>query len=342
MLRVGLVGAGAVAKSHLAALRCLKDLQVVAIYDPIRERAAYLAQPWGAAVCDTYEEVIERSEAVWVCTPPGERRAAAVAAAGAHRHVLLDKPIATTLDDARTIVAAADKCRGRCMMCFSQRFGWWGQKMKELVESGNLGEVISIWSHGLQPDPSHQSWRHDPRFACGFTVESLCHNIDQIRWIAGPITGVYGAVSRTLQELPAFDNTMSAVLHLQRGGNALLHSSWASALHSTFGGIIGTHGTLLTHHAGLRLRTLGMEADRVIEVPPPPEPLPPEPPFPHPGSLTWDLRAPDRYFVECIRDERRPELTMRDGLAALEVSLAILKSSAEQQRVDVEPIPLSA
>src|SRR5579871_3799168 len=265
MLRVGFVGAGAVAKSHLAALRCLKELQVVAIYDPFRERAAYLAQSWGAAVCDTYDEVIERSEAVWVCTPPGERRAPAVAAATAQRHLLLDKPIAATLEDARAIVAAADACCGRCMICFNQRFGWLGRTMKALVESGDLGEVISIWSHGLQPDPSHQSWRHDPRFACGFTVESLCHPIDQIRWIAGPITGVYAAVSRTLPDLPTFDNTTSAVLHLQCGGAGLLHSSWASAIHSSQSGIIGTRGTLVTHPGGLRLRTLDMEADRIIE-----------------------------------------------------------------------------
>jgi predicted dehydrogenase len=323
-------------------LRCLDDVRVVAIHDPVSERAAYLARPWDAAVCQTVDEVIERAEAIWVCTPPSQRRAPAVAAARAHRHVLLDKPIATTLEDARAIVAAVDACRGKCMMCFSQRFAWRSRQMKERVKSGDLGEVISIWSHGLQPDPSHQSWRHDPRFACGFTIESMCHSIDLFRWIAGPLTGVYGAVSRTLPELPAFDNTMSALLHLQGGGTGLLHASWASTLHSSHSGIIGTRGTLVSSGDGLRLKTAGMDSDRIIEAPPPPEPLPPEPPFPHPGSLTWDLRAPDRYFVECIRDDRPPEITMRDGLAALEVSLAILKSSAEQQRVAVEPIPLGA
>jgi predicted dehydrogenase len=53
--------------------------------------------------------------------------------------------------------------------------------MKEIVDSGELGEVISIWSHDVQPDPSHESWRRDPRFACGFTIESMRHPIDLFR-----------------------------------------------------------------------------------------------------------------------------------------------------------------
>ena len=342
MLKIGVIGAGAVAKSHLSGLRCLDDVRVVAIYDPLKDRAEYLARAWGASVCDTYDEVIDRAEAIWVCTPPSMRRAPAVAAARAHRHVILDKPIATTMEDAQAIVAAADACRGKCMMCFNMRFGWSGQKMKELVDSGELGHVLSIWSHTILPDPSHQSWRHDPQFACGFTIESMCHNIDQFRWIAGPITGVFASVSRSMPDLPAFDNTTTAMLNLQCGGTGLLHSSWASTIHSSYGGIIGTGGTVLPDRAGLRLRTTGMDADRIIGAPPGHEPLPPEPPFPHPGSLTWDLRAPDHYFVECIRDDRRPEITMRDGLAALEITLALLKSSAERQLVPVEPIALGA
>jgi predicted dehydrogenase len=122
MLRVGMIVAGSVAKSHLAALRCLDEARLAAIYDPIKERAAYLARPWGAAVCDSPDEVIDRTEAVWVCTPTGERRGPAVAAARADRHLLLDKPIAATLEEARAIVEATDAGNGKCMVCFSMRF----------------------------------------------------------------------------------------------------------------------------------------------------------------------------------------------------------------------------
>jgi GFO/IDH/MocA C-terminal domain len=123
---------------------------------------------------------------------------------------VMDKPIATTQADAVAIVEAVDRSGILAIVNFSQRFGWLGQRMKTLVDTGALGEVISFWSHSLLPDPSHESWRHDPRFACGFTIESLCHNIDQMRWLAGPITAVGGRVAQTLAELPACDNTMAA------------------------------------------------------------------------------------------------------------------------------------
>ena len=56
-MKVGFIGAGAVAKSHIAALRCLEDVRVAAVHDPVRQRAAYLARPWGA--CAPVEEVTD-------------------------------------------------------------------------------------------------------------------------------------------------------------------------------------------------------------------------------------------------------------------------------------------
>jgi predicted dehydrogenase len=202
--------------------------------------------------------------------------------------------------------------------------------------------VISVWGHSILPDPSHESWRHDPRFACGFTIESLCHNIDQIRWLAGPITAVVGRVARTLPELPAFDNTMAALLTLQGGGTGVLHASWASTLGSGPSGIIGTRGTVLSSGRGLRFRTVDMAEEQLLE---PEEALPPmEPwaPHPHRGSLRWDFRVADRCYVDSIREGRPPPATVRDGQAALAVSLAILRSSERAQIVPVDPIPVGA
>src|SRR5207249_9461662 len=164
----------------------------------------------GRHMCQARAE--ESSGAIGVGSPATARREHVVGVAKAGRPLVMDKPLATTQSDAAAIVDAVERSGVLAIVNFSQRFGWLGQRMKALVDSGALGEVISLWSHSILPDPSHESWRHDPRFACGFTIESLCHNIDQIRWLAGPITAVVGRVARTLPELPAFDNTMAALL----------------------------------------------------------------------------------------------------------------------------------
>jgi predicted dehydrogenase len=342
MLKVGIIGAGAVAKSHLLALREIDGVQITALCDPMKERAEALGSPFGALAFAEYGPVIERADAVWICTPPSTRREQAVAVAQAGRPMVMDKPLATTAADAAAIVEAVDRSGVLAIVNFSQRFGWPGRRMKALVESGALGEVISFWSHSILPDPSHESWRHDPRFACGFTIESLSHNIDQVRWLAGAITAVVGRVARTLPDLPAFDNSMAALVMLQGGGTGVLHASWASTLSSGQTGIIGTHGTVLSSGGGLRFRTVDMAEEQLIEPEESLPPMAPSAPHPHRGSLSWDFRVADRSYVDCIREQRPPPATVRDGQAALEVSLAILNSSETGQVVPLDPIPVGA
>src|SRR2546423_8753706 len=108
MLKIGLIGAGAVAKSHLMALREIEGVQVTALCDPMKERAEALAGLVGARAFADPEPVIERADAIWVCTPPTTRREQVVAVAQAGRPLVMDKPLATTQPDAAAIVDAVD------------------------------------------------------------------------------------------------------------------------------------------------------------------------------------------------------------------------------------------
>jgi predicted dehydrogenase len=151
MLKIGMIGAGAVAKSHLTAIREIEGVQIIALCDPLKERAEALAGPFGAAAFAEYEPVIERADAVWICTPPSTRREQVAAVARAGRPMVMDKPIATPPADAAAIVEAVDRAGVLAIVNFSQRFGWVGRRMKALVDSGAVGEVISIWSHSILP-----------------------------------------------------------------------------------------------------------------------------------------------------------------------------------------------
>src|SRR5579872_6500639 len=108
---------------------------ITAICDPIFDRARTLAEPLGAKAFDTHHPVIERAEVVWICTPPATRRQPVLDAARAGRHIVMDKPIATTLDDGLAITEAAAGSSGISIVNFSQRFNWSCRKMKELVDS---------------------------------------------------------------------------------------------------------------------------------------------------------------------------------------------------------------
>src|SRR5207248_1756956 len=118
-------------------------IQVSALCDPVEERAEALAGPFGALAFSEYEPVIERADAVWVCTPPSVRREPVVAVAQAGRPVVMDKPIARTQPDAAAIVEAVERAGVLAIVNFSQRFGWLGRRVKALVDFGALGEVIN-------------------------------------------------------------------------------------------------------------------------------------------------------------------------------------------------------
>jgi predicted dehydrogenase len=331
-LRIGMIGAGGIARQHLDALQGVDDVRVVAVTDPLLERAQALAGPLGAVASVDHREAIERADAVWVCTPPSTRRRVVVDAAEAGRHVMSEKPIAASREDGLAIVEAVERAGVRAIVDFNGRFRWPFRRVKELVDSGELGQIVSVWCHriGGGTNPARNSWRHDPRFVTGFTVESLSHDIDHVRWIAGPINAAIGVVERSMPDLPTFDNTMSALLYLERGGSAQLHASWASSVAAGQRGVIGTKGAVVVEGQSiwdltrLRWRSDDSGAEQIVELQ---------------GPIATDMgyRAMARHFVDCIRRDVAPTPSLRDGLAALEVSLAILRSSASRQVEAVEP-----
>src|SRR5438067_12250927 len=107
-MRIGLIGAGAIAQRHVDVLTTHPDADVVAVCDPDPERAARLAEHAGARAHTEWEGMLggERLEAVFVCTPPTVHAAPAVAALAQGLPVYVEKPLARTLADGGAIVDA--------------------------------------------------------------------------------------------------------------------------------------------------------------------------------------------------------------------------------------------
>jgi myo-inositol 2-dehydrogenase/D-chiro-inositol 1-dehydrogenase len=220
------------------------------------------------------------------------------------------------------MVEAAQKAGVHLMTAFNMRFRVGFARLKETVESGVLGEPIHFWSQrlgiGVGPGPN---WRTTPGLLCGMSVESLSHDIDLVRWIAGQIADVRANVFESRPELPGFDDNANVVFSLANGGTAVIHASWSSHLGRNSRGVIGTLGTAMVAGSGLwnldhfHLKTVDMEYERVQVI----------------GDAldVKSYRAESAHFIDCIQRDRRPAVTGEDGLAALRVSHAILTSHRE-------------
>jgi predicted dehydrogenase len=143
-VKVGMIGAGWVAHSHLSAIVSTEGIEVAAIASRTRAHAAKTAQEFGIPiVCENYHDLLkmEEVEAVIVCTPNQNHRAPSIDALQAGKHVLVEKPMAATLEDANAMTQAARAVDKILMVGLKTRYSPTIQAARRIYEAGELGEV---------------------------------------------------------------------------------------------------------------------------------------------------------------------------------------------------------
>jgi predicted dehydrogenase len=155
------------------------------------------------------------------------------------------------------------------------------------------------------------------------TIESMSHDFDFMRWLVGDVTSVMGKVATSRPDLDGYDNIMSAIMTLKSGGMASFHSSWASHLNITQYGLIGTRGTAAFDRGVVRWKREDQPSETVIECNRPEDQIPSH------------QRETER-FIDCLRTGRKPVAGVRDGVATVRISQAVLESSRENRAIGLD------
>ncbi|MCA1596773.1 MAG: Gfo/Idh/MocA family oxidoreductase [Chloroflexi bacterium] len=323
MIRVGFVGAGVINDTHASTLSRLEEVKICGVYDALPERAGAMAAVYGSRPCPDLDSLLSDVDAVFIGTPPKFHRDAVTAAAAAGVHVFCEKPLADTVEDAEAIEAAVRQSSIRMMVGFVFRFAPSFLCLKELYENGELGDVYSFWSTRLLWLPHDApNWRTDPRFICGMTVESLSHDFDLMRWIVGDATSVFGRTATSRPDLDGYDNIMSAIMVLERGGGATFHSSWASHVNMSSHGLIGSRGTALTDRGAVRWRRDDTDSETVLT-------------FDRPEDKISAHRREVEYFIGCLNSGETPSPGVDDGVATVRLSHAVLRSARDRTVINL-------
>ena len=330
MIDIIMVGAGGIAKAHASSLLKIAEANIVGVVDLNREKAEAMANTVGASVYDRLEDCVDSVDVVYILTPPSTHRELALKAIDAGKHVVCEKPIAISVADAVAMVQAAKQANVKLMIAFNQRFRKGFKRLKTWVDEGRSGVLVNMWSQRMGMGiPRGYNWRTDPQLMCGMSIESLSHDIDLIRWIAGEIVDVRANIVISNPDLEGFDDNAQVVFTLANGGTAVIHASWSSHLGMNSRGVIGTHGTAVVDGPGLwdsqnfRWKTSDMEHERVEVI---------NDSFANSGSYETE----NRYFIDCLVNERQPTITGIDGLAALKVSHAILDSHHKKEVITIK------
>ncbi|MCB1741006.1 MAG: Gfo/Idh/MocA family oxidoreductase [Gammaproteobacteria bacterium] len=250
-LRFGLVGYGAWGRVHAGAIEVTAGAELVAIADRGEDELAHArARHPGCFLSTDYRDVIECREvdAVCVVVPNDLHEAVALEALGAGKHVLLEKPMAHSLDGCERLLEAARRAPGVLNVVHQLRVSsQWGT-IKSLVDSGRVGEplslLIDLWRRPFRGGAG--DWRYRLQTVGSWLLEELVHFVDLACWYLealGPPETVYAVGNGRGGDACLHDN-LALVLRWPQGRYALLSQSLAGFEHHKTLQLTGTAGAV--------------------------------------------------------------------------------------------------
>jgi len=323
-LGVAIHGAGWVAGAHAASWTKNPHARIVSISDVHRERAAQLAARLGVdcRVGDDYEAVLADPavHVVDLCGPSHVHAEQAIAAAQAGKHVLVEKPIALTMEENRALRDAVARAGVRSLAGFVLRWNPAFQNIKSLVAAGAIGEVfyaeLDYW-HGLRP--THHAWNLHSRRKTGGSAMLLggCHALDGLRWLTGDEPVEVSAMANNKRGAFEYDANVVAILRFRGGIVGKTAALFDCEMPYTFNiDLAGTEGTIRDNRIWSKKLFPGQTGWTVV-----PTVLPDSGDVHH-----HPFDAEINHFVDCIREGRESHCNIADAYHTHELCLAIDRS----------------
>jgi predicted dehydrogenase len=353
-LRTALVGCGKVAGIHAQALRASAASELVAVCDTDSSRAQQFAAKYGGAPFTGLAALLRevRPDAVVICTPHPLHADATVAAAEAGAHVLVEKPMAASVEDCDRMIEAARKAGVLLGVVSQRRFYEPVKRMKAAIDAGKIGKpilgVFQMYSWRdeayYQSDPWRGTWAGE---GGGVLVNQSPHQLDILQWLMGPIEeigGYWGTLNHPSIEV---DDTAVAAVRF-RGG----------ALGSIVASVSQKPGIYTKVHIhGSNGASVGVETDHGATFVAGVSSGVPDPPLndlwtiPGEEDFLAKFEAEDRAlasgrdvmeyyhglqiddFLAAILEGRKPAVTGEDGRVVVEMAQAIYRSQREGRPV---------
>uniref|UniRef100_UPI003B3AC8E4 Gfo/Idh/MocA family protein n=1 Tax=Pseudactinotalea sp. TaxID=1926260 RepID=UPI003B3AC8E4 len=195
---VAIVGVGGIAALHVAALRTSDVARLVAVCDVDADRAGQLAHAEGVCAVSSCAELLDLPdvEAVIVCTPNVTHRELGEQVLRAGRHLLMEKPLALTVADARSLATLARDSGLALAVGHSHRFSDQGRAIHEAISRGAVGtpQFVRVVMNGGWIWPGWQAWVLDPALSGGHALHNGIHLVDLASWWLGePVVSVFAA-----------------------------------------------------------------------------------------------------------------------------------------------------
>jgi predicted dehydrogenase len=334
-LGVGLIGAGGIARfAHFPNLARNPRVQLVAVADVDGSKARQAAEDYGIPHSyDNFSELVddEAVEAAIITTPPTAHAEPVIAAARAGKHVLCEKPIASTLEDADAMVDAAEKAGVKFAMGYQHRFGAGLPMLKKLLGEGLVGRVMGVTHVEVAPSRHEVPWFLQRRHSGGGVfMDKGIYTAHTLLWLFGPVESVYAStaifrptvqVGEQLVEDVDVEDTAMATIRFRNGAMGSWYAAWAVAARHQSMTIDGPDGSIIVRGERPSIEVFSKASAMRDHL--------------H-GWLRLDLTEPslmDLHYrkladlVNAVLDGKPVQVTGADGRDALELVIATYRSA---------------
>ena len=329
----GLIGAGFMGRTHGAAFAKLPTAHIAYVMDINKERAETLARELGGRATDRLEDLLEDPSVnlVDIMTPTPSHPEYVIRALDAGKHVIVEKPLALSLEEANRMLAAARRSGRFLMVAHVLRF--WPEyiAIRSILTGGRIGAPIQATAYRLSNGPQWAPWFRDPNMSGGALLDLQIHDIDLCNWLFG--VPEYVKASGVKDEFGAWSHVMTLISYGKT--QALIEASYSMPRDFPFTTgirVTGERGMVEYHfRAGgasfeqgqpvsyLQVHTDGKPNQKLI---------------PKPGD---GYEREIAYFVECVEKGSPPEIvTAEDARLAVQVALACRRSIEMGETVRLE------
>jgi len=317
VVKVGVVGAGTMGRRHLQALASDPRVRIVGVADAVEAVARDAAASVAGRPCSTLAELVDLGiDAVFVTLPNAFHAQVVLEALDQGLHVFAEKPMATSLADARTIARRAARSPRVYQMGFNRRWAPAYKHLKQQIERGFAPCSANVKMN--DGDMLTPSWYTDVAVSGGFMYDTAIHLIDMIAWLVGPIESVAAIGRRSCY--PNYDDI--ALMLRCRGGQPVAfttcgHASWAAPLERVE--LYGDHALLVSEDLDcVRLTTRDSPRASWQQLP-------------SAGPLDlWGYVEEDRAFIDACLGAAPPPVTVHDAFHSVAVVDAAYTSVARQ------------
>jgi len=336
-MRIGLVGCGRISKKHFEAIKKLSNADIVACCDIIEEKAKDAAKTYGIPYWTTnYEDLLKRNlDLISICTPSGLHPQHGIMAANHGIHVLTEKPMGVSLEDADKLIKACAENNVNLFVVLQNRMNPAIQMLKKAIDHGRFGKLYMIVANVFWSRPQAYydlaEWRGTWALDGGAFCNQASHYVDLVQWFGGPVKSVMARTDTLARDIEAED-TGAAIIKFDSGCIATINVSMLTYPKNLEGSItiIGEKGTARV--GGIAVNEIlywkfsdANESDLILEA------------FSTKPDSVYGFGHESYYnnVIHSINKEEKPLVDGNEGRKSLELIESIYISSKNQKIVNL-------